>query len=206
MHIGERIRQARTARGPSQGDVAERIGVGQTTVSSWEKGRTEPSREMVQKIADFLRMPIAELEGVAPEGERRPYREIPIISWVSAGQLKDPGQLAPGRYAKHMLVDDLPGGEYVATDVRGDSMDRISPEGSRIIIDINDREPKPGKFYVFSLRGETTFKRFRSEPVIRFEPFSTNPANEPIFPKADRDWQVVGRVVRSYLNLDTFSG
>lgn len=207
MHIGDRIAAARKARGISQAELGNVVHVGQTTVSSWEKGRTEPTREAVKKIAQYFRMEIAELEGVSPaEAEPKRFREIPIISWVSAGQVREPAAMLTTRYAKQMMVDDLPGGDYFATDVRGDSMDRVSPEGSRVVVNVNDREPQPGKFYLFSLRGETTYKRFRNDPVIRFEPFSTNPANETIYPKADKDWVVIGRVVRSYLNLDAFSG
>lgn len=207
MHIGERIRAARKSNGVSQGELGEHVGVGQTTVSSWEKGRTEPTRDIVRKVADFFRVPLAEMEGVTgDEPAPKKYREIPVISWVSAGQLRDAGQAPSSRYAKHMLVDDLPGGEYFATDVRGDSMDRVSPEGSRIIVNVGEREPKAGSFYLFGIRGEATYKRYQNEPVIRLEPCSTNPANRTIFPKADKDWAVIGRVVRTILNLDQFNG
>lgn len=208
MHVGDRIRIARDSRGLSQGDLGELIGKGQTTVSSWERGRTEPTRDDVQRIADKLRLPLSDIEGTGEDSPKQSrFQEVPVISWVSAGQLREPGQ-APQvkRYADMMLLSDLPGGEYFATDVVGDSMDRVSPEGSRIVVNIADRDPVPGRFYLFSLRGEATYKRYQEEPVIRLEPFSTNPANQTIYPKADKDWNVIGRVVRSYLNLEQFKG
>ncbi|MES2494607.1 MAG: S24 family peptidase [Pseudomonadota bacterium] len=124
-----------------------------------------------------------------------------MLSWVSAGRLQEVSDLAATRNLEIIPIADLPGGEYFATVVRGDSMDRISPEGSRIIVNASDREPRPGRYYLFSHRGEATYKRYESEPVIRLEPFSTNPSNQTIYPKADKDWTVIGRVVRSYIDL-----
>lgn len=205
MHVGERIKAARDNRGWSQGDLAEAIGKSQTTISSWERGRTEPTRDDVQRVADEFRMPVSDLEGIGADAPRQPrFLEVPLLSWVSAGQISDVGQIrdTKGKYAERILIGDLPDGDYFATDVRGDSMDRISPEGSRIIVNARERDPRPGKLYIFSLRGEATYKRFQSEPVIRLEPFSTNPLNQTIYPKADRDWYVVGRVVRSYIDIE----
>ena len=54
--IGELVKERRLARGWSQGELAQRLGYpegsGQTTVSSWERGRTEPSREDTRRIAE----------------------------------------------------------------------------------------------------------------------------------------------------------
>jgi len=203
VHIGDRIKAAREAKGESQGGLAQAVGKGQTTVSSWERGRTEPTRDDVARIAAYLRIPVADLEGLEPElAIPKRLREVPLVSWVSAGRLQEVADLAAIiRKAETIPVEGLPGGDYFATVVRGDSMDRISPEGSRIIVNAADRDPRPGRYYIFSLRGEATYKRFQSDPVIRLEPFSTNPANTTIFPKSDRDWTVIGRVVRSYIDL-----
>ena len=206
MSIGNRIREARKAKGESQEGLGKAIGVAQTTISAWERGRKEePTREEVARIAAYLQIPITQLEESSePLDERHArIREIPVISWVSAGRLQEVSDLATlSRKADTMPVTGLPGGEYFATVVRGDSMDRVSPEGSRIIVNVSDREPRPGRYYLFSLRGEATYKRFQSDPVIRLEPFSTNPANTIIFPKSDLDWNVIGRVVRSYIDFN----
>ncbi|WP_405541011.1 helix-turn-helix domain-containing protein [Streptomyces phaeochromogenes] len=41
------LKAARVSRGWSQGDLALRVGVGQQTVSSWERGRTVPDRDLL---------------------------------------------------------------------------------------------------------------------------------------------------------------
>jgi SOS-response transcriptional repressor LexA len=131
----------------------------------------------------------------------RPARlpiEVPVIGWVSAGKVADVGQLEE---VDRIVVGNLGSGEYFATEIVGDSVDRIAPEGARIIVNAADRNPRDGNFYIFSHRGEPTVKRYRSRPVRRLEPFSTNPEHEPIF-IGEKGWHCVGRVVRSIIYLD----
>ncbi len=133
----------------------------------------------------------------------RPIRspvEIPVVAWVSAGKVADIGDVEQLGEEERITVGGLPPGDYFATDVKGDSMDRVSPEGSRIIVNAADKSPRSGGFYLFSLRGEPTFKRYQGSPVKRLEPFSTNPANQTIF-LDDKGWTVIGKVVRSIIDL-----
>ena len=62
MSIGDHIRHCRVKAGRSQTWLAEAIGVKQNTISSWEKGRTEPSRADTRKIASALSIDISSLE------------------------------------------------------------------------------------------------------------------------------------------------
>lgn len=123
---------------------------------------------------------------------------VPLISWVSAGRLTD---AAVDDTGDHVPVAGLGRGEFLALRVIGDSMDRVSPDGSIIIVDRTAREPVNGRYYVFSIRGEATFKVFRSGDPAYLAPHSTNPENRPIFIKGKRDLQVVGRVRRTILDL-----
>lgn len=136
-----------------------------------------------------------------PAKSRRPDREMPVIAWVSAGLVADMGQIEAMEELERITVSGLANGDYFATDVRGDSMDRVSPENSRIIIRVGAERPVNGGFYVFSLDGETVYKRFYDDPIIRLEPYSTNPENRPIYPEPSK-LTLIGRVVRSYIDLD----
>lgn len=200
MTLGSRIARARQSRNWSQAKLAEKIGKSPATIGSWETGRTEPSRLDVARTALALGLPIGEIESFdLAEYSPANLLTVPVLAWVSAGAVSDIGSLSDAA-DHHMVIADLPPGDYFATHVRGDSMDRVSPEGSRIIVNIADKTLVPGGFYIFSLRGETTYKAFQRDPVLRLEPFSTNPANKTIFLNGD-GWFVVGRVVRSYIDL-----
>ncbi|MBX9814057.1 MAG: XRE family transcriptional regulator [Sphingomonas sp.] len=201
MSLGQRIAEARRAKGWSQQQLADAIGSSQSTVAGWETDKRTPKRADVARIAIKTGVSVAELEGVDFLRSADPaLQEVPLLSWVSAGAVADAGSLGLEDAEDFYPAPGLPPGRYFATEVRGDSMDRISPEGSVIIVNAADRRLVSGKPYVFRLGGETTYKLFFREPVTRLEPYSTNPINKTIFPN-DREWSVVGRVVRSVLDL-----
>jgi len=62
MAIGDQIRKYRTQACCSQAWLAEQLGVSQNTISSWETGRTEPSRADTRKVAQALAVDISLLE------------------------------------------------------------------------------------------------------------------------------------------------
>ena len=55
------IKDRRIELGMSQRELAEKIGVDQTTVSYWERGVTAPTRRKMPIVADALCVSVAEL-------------------------------------------------------------------------------------------------------------------------------------------------
>ncbi len=83
-------------------------------------------------------------------------------------------------------------------------MDRLSPDGSIIVVNRRDRELVPGRCYVFAIGGQTTYKRWqpaRGDDPAYLEPYSTDPIHKPIFIHRKRDFGVIGRVKRTVLDL-----
>lgn len=56
--LGARIRQARLARGLSQGDIENRTGLLRCYLSRVENGHTEPSLQTLARLAGALDMPV----------------------------------------------------------------------------------------------------------------------------------------------------
>jgi hypothetical protein len=83
----------------------------------------------------------------------------------SAGSAPAQCRRRPAGRSRPPVAGNLPPGEYFATEIVGDSVDRVAPEGARIIVNAADRTPRDGNFYIFSHRGEPTVKRYRSKPV-----------------------------------------
>ena len=133
------------------------------------------------------------------ERDRRGRSDAPLLSFVQAGALTDVGDIVPQSDAQRVPIGDLPSGNWIALRVHGDSMDRVAPEGSIILVDRSDKKLASNRYYVLSDRGEATFKRYTAKPVKRFEPFSLNPSHQAIYPS--NGLSVVGRVHRVIIDL-----
>ncbi|MEJ8309787.1 helix-turn-helix domain-containing protein [Agrobacterium larrymoorei] len=196
--VGENLKSIRKIKNLSQAKVAELSGVSQQLISQLETGLTEKTTEL-PALAQALGVGIHELDpSYTPDAEGIPTLSVPYLAWVSAGAMirDDIADEALGL----IRVADLPAsGDWIALKVIGDSMDRISPPDSIIFVDRSDCNLVPNGCYVISdVEGNATYKRYRSGPM-RFEPVSTNPQHEPIFP--DNDPIIVGRVRRSIINM-----
>ena len=122
---------------------------------------------------------------------------IPLVARISAGALQ-----------RDDLTDEqlgtinfgpLPEGDWFAMEVEGDSMDRLSPPQSLIIANRADKKlVSNGCYIIADEHGNATYKRYRPNPD-RFEPVSTNPVHEAIYP--DHIPPVVARVHYTLLKL-----
>ena len=62
MSLPHRLREARIAVGLSQKQLADRLGVTQSTVALWEAGKTAPRRTLMPKLAAVLKTSVPALE------------------------------------------------------------------------------------------------------------------------------------------------
>jgi putative transcriptional regulator len=67
MTLQNRLRDIRTARGETQADLAEALGVSRQTVISLEGGRYAPSLELALKMAAHYGQPVESLFWLAPD-------------------------------------------------------------------------------------------------------------------------------------------
>lgn len=118
MKIGERIAQARQQRGMSQRALADAVGTAQTTISSWERGRTEPTRSDVERVAIALSIKPSELELGAPTGEQR---TVPVVGYVAAGSAAILYSEGQGNLDQ-VTAPDNAGPKTVAAEIKGDSL------------------------------------------------------------------------------------
>lgn len=195
--IAQWVAQALGRRGISQAELSRRL-----TVDL----RREYDRAAVNKMvlgergvsADEM-LAIERITGLAVPSPHIPTL-VPVLEWISAGKLSEARSQIPVQDVPLLAFADLGRGEFFALRVSGNSMDRVSPDGSTIVVNRADRQLIAGRCYVFAVRGETTYKIWHADPPY-LAPYSTNPANQPIFIKRKRDLEVIGRVRRTVLDL-----
>lgn len=73
-HIGARVQAAREARGLTQADLGERVGIEAVTLSRYETGARGASLTVLARAADVLGVTLADLvaERPVPEPDRDP--------------------------------------------------------------------------------------------------------------------------------------
>lgn len=193
------IQEALQQSGLSQSELARRLteklgrSIDRAAVNKMAKGTRNISGEEMLAIEALTGHP-------APTAGAGQISVVPQISWVSASAMRPEAPVSVSDAVSFIAVPELPPGKWIALEVQGDSMDRVSPDGSIIFVNCSDQRLVNGKFYVFEDAHDhgTTYKRFRSNPD-RFVPYSTNPDHEPIYPEGD--FRVIGRVWRTHKDL-----
>ncbi len=72
-----RLKQLRTARGMTQADVAQALGISKSTVGMYEQGRREPDLETVVQMAKLFSVSVEEILGLQDESE--PTELLPAL-------------------------------------------------------------------------------------------------------------------------------
>lgn len=196
--LSDWVKDALDFSGMSGAELARRLSsrvgrsIDRAAVNKILKGLRRVSADEMVAISDITGFP-------APTSPPTVTVSVPHVSWVSAGAFREVGQLMPTDEFPAIEVSGLPPGDWFALTVDGDSMDRISPPGSIILVNRRDRKIVPNACYVIANeQGEATYKRYRPSPE-RFEPVSVRSDIDPIFP--DGAVTVIGRVRRSILEM-----
>lgn len=91
MTLAEKILELRTARGLSQGDLAEQLEVSRQSVSKWETGQSVPDLDKIIRLSDLFGVSVDEL---VREGERpAPEVSTPEVIYVEKKRGLTPAQM-----------------------------------------------------------------------------------------------------------------
>ena len=193
------LKKLRESRGLYQKDVAAAIGVDRTTYVKYERGDSEPSFQILDKLAQFFNVSVDYILGrdVSPNlSAPRKVIKIPVLGQVQAGIPLDAVQdiLDYEEITSEMAAS----GEHFALQVRGDSMEPRIKEGDVVIVR-KQSDVESGDTAVVLVNGDAaTVKRIKkSLEGIMLIP--NNPAYEPLF-YSNQDIQnlpvtILGKVV-----------
>ena len=157
------------------------------------KKSLNPRRDTLAGIARGLECRLEDLlEPGSVDGSTRngPAKGIPLISWSVLSHLTETNSFYSPAQAEELIVTPPNSRNFIALRIQGDSMGKIAPDESIIIVDLSDRLLQSGRYYVFNHYGDTMFKQFHDEPA-RLEDDNTNSCATIFY---SDDIRVIGRV------------
>ena len=148
----------------SQAEIARRIGVSPVSISDWKNGKSEPSIDMIHRLAEVLSVSVSELVGEDTKIEYvdlSKWRVLKVIGKVPAGVALE----AIEEYEGEILVppEEVKPGSF-ALKVQGDSMFPRVLDGDVVVV-APMQEPRNGQVVVTRVNcdGEVTLKEFQRD-------------------------------------------
>lgn len=202
-----KIAEARIAKGWSQQDLAERLGTTQQTIQRYESGARDIKSSVLVSLSRVLGVTISYLLGM--ENASIPNNstvDVPLYGSIAAGT---PIEMISSESSQPVPIEvqcRYPSAFLLR--VRGESMNRVLPNGCFALIDPEQREPVNCKAYAVCVNGyDATIKRVRRlQNGFELAPDSLDPTYKPTvydFGEPGTDTvTIIGRVVYYVLPFD----
>ena len=208
LPLKDRIKRFRKARGWSQTQLAQAIGVTQSLVSLWERGDSRPTPTSFVKFAKHaddtdraIWVGEAGLAQFVVDDEMSGMRDIPVLKDAAAAGT--PRAVDPDSSAFTLALPRnwfQKSGRLFGIRSTGDSMSPIISEGALLVIDVADRDAATlvDEMVVASdSEGGITIKWLRRDAGVYFlVPQNTSPRHPIRLLREGDGWQVVAKVVK----------
>nr|WP_317892397.1 S24 family peptidase [uncultured Sphingomonas sp.] len=192
--IPNRVRALRMDRGWTLQELAERAGTTAPQIMKLEKSHRRLDLDWIERLAKAFEISEQELL-VGPSGATASVRMVPLIGDIAAGNWREAIQHADGSVAAVGAS-----AEAFGLRARGDSMNLLVADGGYVVVEPGLADLRDGRVYaVMNEEGETTVKRFRTDPA-RLEPCSSNPDHKEI-PLGRSPFTVIGQVTGAFVPL-----
>lgn len=197
----KQLRQLRKAKGMTQTELAQLMGLTQQAIGKWENGAASPDPATLVKLAAIFGVSVDALLGLdgVNVGVIMPYagaveKMIPVVGTVRAGY----GALAfeEDRGFEAAAVKDPDNYFYLV--VKGDSMEPKISDGDLALVRRQQVLEDGDLGVVVFGEGEGTLKRFQKKGnAVVLQPF--NPAYEPVILAGEEleHLYIAGRVVET---------
>ena len=161
--IGDRILMYLEEQNKTQADIAKYLGVSQTSVSNWVKGRKMPRIDSIDSMCNYFHVPRAAL---LDENYIRSEGFVPVRHYesVSAGNAHNN---VIGYYAELLKLLLPNADDYFMVSVKGESMIPTIADGDTVLVK-RQSDVESGEIAVVLIDGEdATIKRvYKSEQGI----------------------------------------
>ena len=211
--IASRIRKFRTSKlcisAEKLGTLLVPVRSGKT-ISSWERGRTQPDADTMIQLCKIFDEPISAFYpkkcSKTADGGNGYFAEVALYGSIAAGK---PLAILPCEDSRMIPIElhrKFPQGFLLK--VEGESMSNVLPNGSYAFIDPEQNRPIDNGVYAFCLnQDDATIKRVRNlENGYELLPDSKDPTFKPtVFDNANDtsdEITIIGRVVWMMLPFD----
>lgn len=190
--VAENFASAKRDRGLTQAKLGEALGISQPQARALLVGQRQLKADEIPVLERLFNA------DYQPNSDLAPKQHVPLVSWVSAGQMTMQQPVVDLDEYPPIETAGLPRGNWIALRVTGDSMNKISPPDSIIFVDLSDRNLVPNALYVVAdEEGNATYKRYRPNENPPFQPASYHDVPAP---KINGVANVIGRVRRSVID------
>lgn len=199
MSIGERIQAARSKKEFSIRHLAEKTGLSHASISLYERNKSQPGSEAIQKLADALNVSVAYLLGESelPKGAHSiapsPAAYMPFYGRIHAGDPTEPDD-NPDMFAVPVDVYNAHKQGFILK-VWGECMNKVYPDGCHVVVDPTIT-PENGDIGAFTINGDIVMRKvLRGANTLILAPESFNESIQDIVPSGDSEIKTLGKVV-----------
>lgn len=190
------LKQARKAKGLSQIEVSQIIGLYQPQYSAWENGKSKIDNISLSRLAKLFDVSVDYLLGADDPSKSKGVR-IPVLGDVAAGI---PIEAVENIIDWEEISQEMAStGEYYGLRIKGSSMEPRIREGDVVIVR-QQEDADTGDTAVVLVNGESaTVKRIKKEPDGGLWLLPNNPAYDPQHYSptevAEKPVRIIGKVV-----------
>ena len=195
MKISEKINKLLKEKDMTQQELADAIGVKQSTVSLWARGKTEPGGEVVKKIFEVYGFDLLGI-GVTLDLESdcvyiKFYEDIRVSAGCGIDNHCEGYELL--KIDRKLLNPKVNPEKHHAVRVSGDSMEPTFKDGDAIFVEPYNGDFANNRIYIIKRQDDVLIKRLKKSGDM-FEVISDNPDYLPYSISAN-EFQIIGRAV-----------
>ena len=195
MEISEKIKKLLKEKDITQQELADTIGVKQSTVSLWVRGKTEPGGEIVKKI---FRAYGVDLLGIAAALDLESdcvyikfYEDIRVSAGCGIDNHCEGYEML--KIDRKLLNPKVNPDKHHAVRVSGDSMEPTFKDGDVIFVEPYNGDFANNRVYIIKRQDDVLVKRVKKSGDA-FEIMSDN-ADYPPYTLSANEFQIIGRAV-----------
>ncbi len=197
--MSEKIKRIRKEFKLTQSQLADKLDISFTTVSSWERGQNKPTMDKLDRMADMFNVPISYFFDREEIGDHFDKSVLPIYGKVSCGN----GNVIYEPTTEYETTPSnwLSGGEFFYLRATGDSMTGASINEGDLLLIREQPTVENGEIAAVVIDDEIVLKRVYRQNGS-FILTSENPAYPPrtFNPKTDKNIRILGKLKKSITN------